>query len=190
MEQGYAVAVAQARAGDPMAFRQLVEAHSRAVFRLAFRITANEQDAEDVVQETFLKLHRNLDKFEDRSTLSTWIYRIATNSALDLIRSRKRHQQGREPENPEGVAAVDRLESSHPAPDRLVLSGELRERVQLALSRLTPAERAAFVLRHFEGQGIEAIAETLGLRQGAAKNTIFRAVSKLRGELKGYAAAS
>ena len=91
---------------------------------------------------------------------------------------------------PDGLAAVDRLASDHPAPDRLVLSAELRERVQSALGRLSEAERAAFVLRHFEGQGIEMIAETLGLRQGAAKNTVFRAVAKLRGELEGYAAAS
>ena len=190
MEQGYAVAVAQARAGDPVAFRQLVERHSRGVFRLAFRMTGNEQDAEDVVQETFLKLHRSLDKFEDRSSLGTWIFRIATNCALDLIRSRRRHQQGREQDDPEGLAAVDRIASESAAPDRLVLSAEFRERVQAALGRLSEAERAAFILRHFEGQGIEMIAETLGLRQGAAKNTVFRAVAKLRGELEGYAAAS
>jgi RNA polymerase sigma-70 factor (ECF subfamily) len=190
MEQSYAAAVALARAGDPLAFRQLVERHSRAIFRLAFRITANEQDAEDVVQETFLKLHRNLEKFEDRASLSTWLYRIATNTALDLIRGRKRHQQGREPEDEQGVAAVDKLATEAPAPDRLMLSSELRERVSAALGRLSPAERAAFVLRHFEGLGIETIAATLGLRQGAAKNTIFRAVQKLRGELEVYAAAS
>jgi RNA polymerase sigma-70 factor, ECF subfamily len=190
MQQGYAEAVALARAGDPMAFRQLVEHHSRGVFRLAFRITANEQDAEDVVQETFLKLHRNLEKFEDRASLGTWLYRIATNSALDLIRGRKRHQQGREPEDEQGVAAVDKLASESPTPDRLMVSSELRERVHAALARLSAAERTAFVLRHFEGQGIETIAATLGLRQGAAKNTIFRAVQKLRGELEVYAAAS
>ena len=86
MEQGYAQAVALARAGDQMAFRQLVEHHSRSIFRLAFRITANEQDAEDVVQETFLKLHRNLDKFQDRSTLGTWLYRIAIHEASNQRR--------------------------------------------------------------------------------------------------------
>src|SRR6266478_6389098 len=182
--------VERARSGDSDAFRLLVEQHSRAVFRLAFRMTGNEQDAEDVVQETFLKLHRSLDKFEDRSTLGTWIYRIGTNCALDLIRSRKRHQQGREHDDPEGLAAVDKLVSDKPAPDRLMLSTELRQRVQTALGRLSEAERTAFILRHFEGQGIENIAATLGLRQGAAKNTIFRAVAKLRGELEGYVAAT
>ncbi len=88
------------------------------------------------------------------------------------------------------MAAVDKLSSEAPSPDRLTLSAELRERVAAALGRLSPAERAAFVLRHFEGQGIETIAATLGLRPGAAKNTIFRAVQKLRGELEVYAAAS
>src|SRR5579871_6201453 len=150
MEQGYAEAVALAKGGDSMAFRQLVEHHSRGVFRLAFRITGNEQDAEDVVQDTFLKLHRNIEKFEDRSSLGTWLYRIATNCALDLIRARKRHQQGREPEDAMGVAAVDRLASEAPAPDRLVLSTEMKQRISVALSRLSPSERAAFVLRHFE----------------------------------------
>ena len=79
-----------ARSGDDDAFRVLVERHSRNVFRLAFRMTGNEQDAEDVVQETFLRAYRQLSKYESRSSFATWLFRIASNYSLDLIRGRKR----------------------------------------------------------------------------------------------------
>src|ERR1035438_10696062 len=96
MEEQDCDAVVLARSGDSDAFRVLVERHSRNVFRLAFRITGNEQDAEDVVQETFLRAYRQLARYESRSSFATWIFRIASNYALDLIRSRKRHQEHRE----------------------------------------------------------------------------------------------
>jgi len=86
-------AVERARSGDSDAFRLLVEQHSRAIFRLAFRMTGNEEDAEDVVQETFLRAYKQLDKYEARSSFSTWLYRIASNYSLDLIRMRKRHEE-------------------------------------------------------------------------------------------------
>ena len=89
-------AVERAQSGDSDAFRLLVEQHSRAIFRLAFRMTGNEQDAEDVVQETFLRAYRQLDKYEARASFSTWLFRIASNYSLDLIRMRKRHEDKRE----------------------------------------------------------------------------------------------
>src|SRR6267142_6114300 len=83
--------LARARQGDGDAFRVLVERHSRSVFRLAYRMTGNEQDSEDVVQETFLRAYKQLHRWEARSSFSTWLYRIAANYSLDLVRSRKRH---------------------------------------------------------------------------------------------------
>src|SRR5579863_9712877 len=95
--QGWATtdeaAVAEARTGNPEAFRVLVERHSRTVYRLAFRMTANEQDAEDLVQETFLKACKQLDKFDGRASFSTWLYRIASNCSVDLLRSRKTRER-------------------------------------------------------------------------------------------------
>src|ERR1051325_5972192 len=85
--------VSRARTGDTDAFRVLVERHSRSVFRLAYRMTGNEQDAEDVVQETFLRAYRQLGRYESRSSFGTWIYRIAANYSLDLIRSKKHRQE-------------------------------------------------------------------------------------------------
>src|SRR5256885_752496 len=92
MEERDAAAIALALAGDGDGFRILVERYSRGVFRLAYRMTANEFDAEDVVQETFLRAHRQLTQYESRSSFSTWLYRIAANYSLDLLRSRRRHE--------------------------------------------------------------------------------------------------
>jgi RNA polymerase sigma-70 factor, ECF subfamily len=91
MEASLAVAVAQVRAGDHEAFRVLVEQHSRSVFRLAYRMTGNEVDAEEVVQETFLRVYQQLKTFEARSNFSIWLYRVAVNCSIDFLRKRQRH---------------------------------------------------------------------------------------------------
>jgi RNA polymerase sigma-70 factor (ECF subfamily) len=173
--------VVRARAGDQDAFRCLVERHARAVFRLAFRMTGNEQDAEDVVQETFLKAYRSLDRFEERSQFSSWLHRIAANGAYDLLRARARRQEdaldGGET-GEEGPAA--RLASEAPSPDRLASGVDVRRRVRAAMVRMSPAERAAFTLRHMEGLSIDEICGALGVDRSAAKQSIFRAVRKVR----------
>src|ERR1700733_15175447 len=93
--------VTKARAGDADAYRVLVERHSRALFRLSFRMTGNEQDAEDVVQESFMRAYRQLGKFDERASFGTWMYRIAMNCSLDLVRSRKRRMEQTAPVNAE-----------------------------------------------------------------------------------------
>src|SRR5438128_10170572 len=91
-----AAVLARARQGDGDAFRVLVERHSQSVFRLAFRMTGNEQDAEDVVQESFLRAYRQLGRFESRANFGTWLYRIAANCSVDLMRAKQaRHDQSR-----------------------------------------------------------------------------------------------
>jgi len=181
MEWNDAAAVAQALAGDRDAFRQLVERHSHAIFRLAFRMTKNEHDAEEVVQDTFLRAYRNLEQFESRANFGTWLYRIAVNCSLDLVRSRKRHVEGREVAvEEEGADPLDAIAATTPGPDRLAIAGQTRKRVEVELARLSETERTAFMLRHVEGRSIEEIGEILGLRTSATKNSIFRAVQKLR----------
>jgi RNA polymerase sigma-70 factor (ECF subfamily) len=157
-------------------------------------MTGNEQDAEEVVQDAFLRAYRNLDRFESRANFGTWLYRIAANCALDRMRKRRTEENHREfpigSENDEG-ATVNRLDSQaadSPAPDRLVLSAEIGARVNSALQALSPAERVAFVMRHWEGCGIEEISRALDLRDSATKNTVFRAVQKLRLALEPLAA--
>ena len=184
MESNDAAVVAQVLGGERDAYRVLVERHSRAVFRLAFRMMRNEQDAEDVVQETFLKAYRSLKNFEERASFSTWLYRITSNCALDLIRKRQRHEQKRELEPLEESEVVAQIPAGDPAPDRLALSGELARQMEAALLDLSGMERAAFVLRHHEGQSIEEIGKQLGLEPSATKNSIFRAVQKMRSALE------
>lgn len=176
-------AVAAVRAGDREAFRALVERHSRSIFRLAFRMTANESDAEEVVQETFLRAYRQIGKFEQRANFGTWLYRIATNCALDLL-ERRRHSQNDVPIVDDENERELPLSSSNPSPERLLYSNELRQRMSAAMSQLTAVERAAFVMRHVEGQSIEEISAILNVKEGAAKNTVFRAVQKLRRALE------
>src|SRR6187200_3458533 len=118
----------RARQGDSEAFRALVERHSRTVFRLAFRMTGNEQDAEDVVQESFLRAYRQLGRFESRANFGTWLYRIVANCSVDLMRARQsRQNQGR-------VESLDELEADPapadgPGPERLAHSAEIGTRV-------------------------------------------------------------
>jgi RNA polymerase sigma-70 factor, ECF subfamily len=178
-------AVERARSGDSDAFRLLVEQHSRAIFRLAYRMTGNEEDAEDVVQETFLRAYRQLDKYEARSSFSTWLYRIASNYSLDLIRMRKRHEDKRERGSEQDNRDIlQSIPVGDPGPDRIVYGGQVRDHVDAALNALSAQERTAFVLRHFEGLSIEEIGETLGTGANATKHSIFRAVQKLRKSLE------
>src|SRR5690242_10477388 len=150
MELADRTLVAEARSGDAEAFRVLVDRHGRGLFRLAFRMTGNESDADDVVQESFLRAYRQLGKFDERATFGTWLYRIAVNCSLDLVRSRKRRAE-QQPAEDSREDPVSLAASPNPGPDRLALSGELRERVAAAMNELSDAERSAFVLRHFEG---------------------------------------
>ena len=173
-----AAVLARARQGDSEAFRELVERHSRSVFRLAYRMTGNEQDAEDVVQESFLRAYRQLGRFESRANFGTWLYRIVANCSVDLMRARQaRHDQvrGDSIDDAASLPAGDL-----PGPDRMAESAEIERRVQAALSELSPLERAAFTLRHYEGRSIEEIGAALHLGTSAAKHSVFRAVKKLR----------
>ncbi len=160
-------------------FRVLAERHHKAVFRLAYRMTGNQHDAEDVVQECFMRAYKQLGKFDGRSAFATWLHRIAANCAIDLIRARKKRdlRQGAEL-NPDISISLD------PSPERLTGSGEIRRLLAPALAKLSDMERAAFVMRHYEGLGIEEIGATLGVQPNAAKHTVFRAVQKLRQALQ------
>jgi RNA polymerase sigma-70 factor (ECF subfamily) len=175
-----------AQVEDRASFGVLVERHSRAIFRLAFRMTGNEHDAEDIVQETFLRAYRGLDQFEARADFGTWLHRVAINCALDHLRRSKRRGEERKdsPGEEDEGDAFSSIPSSGPNPERLMLSVELKRKIKGAMAALTDSERAAFVLRHFEGCSIAEIAKTLGVGGSAAKNAIFRAVQKLRTALQ------
>src|SRR5690349_1861333 len=168
-----AAVLARARQGDSDAFRALVERHSRAVFRLAYRMTGNESDAEDMVQETFLRAWKQLDRFDGRAAFGSWLYRICANCSLDHIRARSRHVDPR-PERKEGGETedlLDRMPSPGPSPERLARSSEITAMLLPALDELSEMERTAFVMRHYEGLSIDDIAGALGVPAGAAKHS-------------------
>jgi RNA polymerase sigma-70 factor (ECF subfamily) len=185
MEWTDSAAAEEARKGNQRAFGALVERHSRSVFRLAFRMTGNEQDAEDLVQETFLKAYKQLHRFDGRSAFGTWLYRIAANCSLDFIRVRKnRAERQTSTTNSETMDLLDQVAARGPSPERLARSGQVASLLKPALEQLTDLERTAFVLRHYEGRGIAEIASTLGVETNAAKHSVFRAVQKLRRALQ------
>lgn len=191
LRQSDAMAIERVLAGDRDAYRALVERHSRNVHRLAYRLTGNSHDTEDVVQEAFLRAYQKLGQFEARSNFGTWVYRIAANYAIDRLRQRQKEEARRESSEPHGQDnseqdPVTLVRDPAPSPERLMQSTQLRREMERALKELSHAERTAFVLRHWEGCGIEEIASVLKSNTSAAKNTVFRAVQKLRRALEPF----
>jgi len=186
-----AIAIERTLAGDRDAYRVLVERHSQNVYALAYRMTDNHHDADEVVQEAFLRAYQKLAQFEARANFGTWVYRIAANYAIDRLRKRqaeeaRREHPSRDPAEGEERDAMNLYEDRAPSPERLAESRELAEHLRRALNELSPAERTAFVMRHWGGSGIEEIAETLKSSSSAAKNTVFRSVQKLRRALEPF----
>jgi RNA polymerase sigma-70 factor (ECF subfamily) len=185
MEASDLAVVARVKAGDHDAFRHLVERHSRSVFRLAYRLTGHEQDAEDVVQETFLRAFREIRRFEARSSFATWLYRITVNCSHDLLRQRPRAGTRPSLDDPDLRVAAELADGSAAVdPMRELTSRRIDERVRAAMAGLSGQERSAFVMRHYEGLSIEEIGGVLNLKASAAKHSIFRAVQKLRRSLE------
>jgi RNA polymerase sigma-70 factor, ECF subfamily len=188
-----AIAVERTLAGDRDAYRVLVDRHSRNVYRLAYRMTGNGHDAEEVVQEAFLRAYQKLRQFAGQANFGTWVYRIAANYAIDRIRQRasedsRRQPQARATEEGLEVNPVAVAPDPAPSPERLAQSAQLGARMKEALATLTPAEHTAIVMRHWEGCAIEEIAAVLKSNSNATKNTVFRAVAKLRKALEPFAA--
>ena len=160
-------------------FQEWVETNSSRIFALAYRITGQVQDAEEVVQETFLKAYQQRETFKANAAPGTWLYRIASNCALDLLRKRKR-QGG----HPVSLDDLEPLTALTPDANRSVEGNQFRHQLNDALKALTPMERAAFILRHYEAHSCREVGEALGCNTNRAKQAIFRAVQKLRKALK------
>ena len=189
MEERDPSIVAKARDGDRDAFKTLVEAHSRYIYSLAHRMTGNAQDAEDVVQEAWLKAHKQLSRFESRADFRTWMHRITVNCSIDLIRARRHREDAHDPADLEQGPLRERGSEAQPTPERMTASAQISDRVNEALGLLTALERAAFTLRHVEGMSIEEVGAKLGMKTSATKHSIFRAVKKMRAALEPFAEA-
>ena len=175
--------VDRAKRGDTEAFRQLVLAHSQRVFRVCFRITGEEMLAEDAVQDTFLKAWQKRQSFDGRSRYTTWLHRIATNAAIDLMRKRGNLTLG---VTDDAAMQADRMSGNEPPLEAKVDATVATHVASRAMETLTAMERVAFSLRHFEGVPVKEISRTLEISQAACKNAIFRAVKKMRAAMQDY----
>jgi len=181
-EQGL---VERARAGDMQAFTSLVDRYERKIFRLAKHITQNDEDAEDVLQESFLKAYSNLDTFQGQSKFYTWLVRIAVNEALMKLRKRKsdRTVSLDEPHETEEDTVTREIAVWDDDPEKKYSREELREILNQAVDGLKPAFRTVFVLRDIEELSTEETAEALGISVPAVKSRLLRARLQLREKL-------
>lgn len=173
---------------DKSAFAQLVETQSDKIYRLALKMLANEQDAEDVLQETFFKAYKNIDTFEGRSKISTWLYRIALNESLMLLRKRKGVQVDIDAgiETDDGDIIPQQIVDWCCLPEKELMSSETRQMIDQALTTLSDANRAAFLLRDVEGLSTREAAEVLEISESALKVRLMRARLELREILTQY----
>jgi RNA polymerase sigma-70 factor, ECF subfamily len=177
------------KAGDREAFVRLVDETSGHIYRVAYQMTGDEQDAEDVLQETYIKAFRALPDFEGRSSLTTWLYRIAVNEALMLVRKR----------NPQAISIEDNTSFDPEAesdgmeivdfcclPEGELLTSESRRLLDRAVQNLPVNLRVVFVMRDLEGLSIQETAEALNISENNVKTRLLRARLNLRQELSTY----
>jgi RNA polymerase sigma-70 factor (ECF subfamily) len=177
-----------AKSGDLEAFSQLVNRYDRNIFRIAQHITHNEEDAQDVVQDAFLKAYQNLDQFQENSKFYTWLVRIAVNEALMKLRKRRTDRTvslDEDVETEEGSMPREVADWS-PNPEQLYGQSELGDILKKTIQGLPPGFRTVFVLRDVEGLSTEETAEMLGLSVPAVKSRLLRARLQLRERLARY----
>jgi len=169
--------------GDREALAPLMERHYHRLYRIALSYLRNPDDALDAVQETFVKAFQNADRWDGSVEAGPWLSRVAINQSIDRWRRNRRRQATFAP-LAEGDHEIT-LADGAPAPDRRVLGRELRDRLAVALGRLSERQRAVVVLRLYEEMTLEEIADTLGMRLGTVKSSLHRALGRLRTGLQG-----
>jgi RNA polymerase sigma-70 factor (ECF subfamily) len=173
------------REGDDTGFETLVAAHSPRLLSLAWRLVGVREDAEEITQEAFLRLHRSIGDFRGDSSVATWLYRTVTRLAIDHLRRRKLRERifffrrSNEEADP-----MDFVPDPAASPGERYFAGEIRQRIDWAMQRLSARQRVVFTLRHHEEMPLREIAAVLGLEEGTVKAHLHRAVRVLRRELK------
>jgi RNA polymerase sigma-70 factor (ECF subfamily) len=180
--------VSAAKAGNAAAFEELVNRYERKIFRLGMNITQNREDAEDAMQEAFLKSYQHLDRFQGDSRFYTWLVRIAVNESLMKLRKRRPNQVSLdEPLMGDGDDSVFReIEDWGPSPEKKFAQTELNEILNTVIGELEPIFRVVFLLRDVEGISTEETAEIVGISVAAVKSRLLRARLKLRLKLNKY----
>lgn len=176
------------KAGDRAEFARMVDLYSNQIYRMALKMLNDPQDAEDVLQETFIKALRSISNFEGRASLSTWLYRIAVNEALMILRKRRQDTVSidEQPEDEEGEREPIQIVDWCCLPEHELMGGESRKFLDQSVQRLSPALRSVFVLRDVEGLSVRDTAEALGISEAAVKTRLLRARLRLREDLSAY----
>lgn len=183
--------VERLRAGEPAAFREMVECYQRDVYALAYDLCGNHHDAEDLSQEVFIKAFRGVGSFRADARLGSWLYRITMNAHIDNKRRKPvqlvsidGHMSGNEAE-PLADRMID-LATVAAGPDRAAGAARFQEDVDRALDALSTQERSVFVLRHYHDMKIGEISASLSIAEGTVKSLLFRSMRKLRDRLGQY----
>ncbi len=183
------ISISALKNGDRAEFAKMVEVYSSKIYNLALKILGDQRDAEDALQETFMKALKGVKAFEGRSSLSTWLYRIATNEALMIVRKRKPEINMEKRENDD---SEDQLNEPYQFTDWCCLpeneyqSTEVRSFMDQAIQRLTPALKTVFVLRDLQGLSVKETADILNVNEGVVKTRLLRARLQLREDLSTY----
>ena len=179
--------VREARHGDARAFRTLVERYQRRVYQLALGMVKDPDEAMDITQETFVRVHRYLPSFKGDSAFFTWTYRIATNLCLDAARRRGRSERVEIDESDAEIEArMDPPSAAFAGPQRAALNAELKAKIDDALASLSENHRAILLLREVEGLSYEELARALGIRKGTVMSRLFHARLKMQNKLREY----
>jgi RNA polymerase sigma-70 factor (ECF subfamily) len=182
------ILIREAQSGNRGAFEELVRHYDQAVLRLAFHLTGTEQDAQDVYQDAFLKAYKNIGSFRFECSFYTWIYRIVTNLCMDHLRKKTVRKEDAPVAKDASGGEYDVLDQvadgrAGANPERDLMRRQLGARISGALEKLTPRERMVFELKHYHGLKLRTVGEILHTTEETAKNTLFRATQKLRGQL-------
>ena len=176
------VLIESAQKGDKLAFKQLVQRHQRRAFAIALGLLRDEQDAREVVQEAFLRVHRGLDSFHGGSTFFTWLYRIDTNLSIDLMRKPSRREAEQLDESREideaDIPLLSRIDGADPLD--VLRRAEIRNKLEAALDALPVYHRGVIVMREVEGMSYEEMAEAMGVSKGTIMSRLFHARQKLQ----------
>ena len=175
------VLLESAKKGDKLAFKQLVQRHQRRAFAIALGLLRDEQDAREVVQEAFLRVHRGLDSFQGGSSFFTWLYRIVTNLSIDLMRKPSRRDveldESREIDEAD-IPLLSRIDGADPMD--VLRRAEIRNKLEAALAALPVYHRGVIVMREVEGMSYEEMAEAMGVSKGTIMSRLFHARQKLQ----------
>ena len=180
--------VLKAQAGDKKAFGKLVKKYQDKVLYLAYDLIGNFDDAQDIAQNAFLRALNGINNFKSQSSFSTWLYRIVVNLSIDFKRakSRKRHVSIEKSQDEDAKSIENILKDNYLQPDQIAELKDFTKQVNNALKKLPHNQKTAFILRHYHDMNMQEIAEILGCKPGTIRSHLFRAINKLREELKEF----